>query len=143
VSKQPLNAVARWRFLRRSRERLKTERTDRAVRQTLLLLLGWGIVIVGAFTVLDALLWGLLLLALGLYLLSFEQPWVRDRRAGLERRFPEAAGWLAKAEETARGLYEKATGRPPDDDRDGGRDGDRDGGADRRTGRPGRSSSRR
>lgn len=86
------------------------------MRQTLLLFVGWGLTVVGALSLFGALLQGIVLLALGLYLLSFDQPWVRARRARLERRFPDAADWLAAGEAKARAFYTKVTGTPPDEE---------------------------
>jgi hypothetical protein len=93
------------------------------MRRTLLLFLGWALVVVGALSLFGALLQGLLLLAIGLYALSFEQPWVRDQRARLERRYPDTAGYLRDLEAKACGLYRRATGEDPGDgsDRRGGR----------------------
>jgi hypothetical protein len=93
------------------------------LRRTLLLFLGWVLVVLGALSLFGALLQGLLLLAIGLYALSFEQPWMRDQRARLERRYPEAARHVQDLEAKARGLYRRTTGEDPGDgsDRRGGR----------------------
>lgn len=95
------------------------------MQSALVLVLGWGFVVFGALELFDDLLQGVLLLALGLYLLSFEQPWVRDRRAELERRFPNAARTLAQGEAKLRELHTKVSGaptsEPPHDGPRGGR----------------------
>jgi prepilin signal peptidase PulO-like enzyme (type II secretory pathway) len=94
------------------------------MQRALVLVLGWGFGIFGALELFEDFLEGVLLLALGLYLLSFEQPWVRDRRAELEKRFPEAARLLATGEGKLRALHAKVSGDPPSDapgsDRPGG-----------------------
>ncbi|MBK1670438.1 hypothetical protein CKO28_20650 [Rhodovibrio sodomensis] len=95
------------------------------MQRALVLVLGWGFGIFGALDLFDDLLQGVLLLALGLYLLSFEQPWVRDRRADLEKRFPSAARALATGEGKLRELHAKVSGtptsEPPRDGPGGGR----------------------
>ena len=89
------------------------------MQRALVLVLGWGFGVFGALELFEDVLEGVLLLALGLYLLSFEQPWVRDRRAELEKRFPEAARLLATGEGKLHSLHAKVTGtptsEPPDD----------------------------
>jgi hypothetical protein len=85
------------------------------MQRALVLALGWGFGIFGALDLFDDVLQGVLLLVLGLYLLSFEQPWVRDRRADLEKRFPEAARLLATGEGKLRALHAKVSGEPPSD----------------------------
>ncbi|MBK1695875.1 hypothetical protein [Rhodovibrio salinarum] len=89
------------------------------MQRPLVLVLGWGFTIFGALALFDDLLQGVLLLALGLYLLSFEQPWVRSRRAELEKRFPDAARMLAAGEGKLRDLHAKVSGearsQPPKD----------------------------
>jgi hypothetical protein len=85
------------------------------MQRALVLALGWGFAIFGALELFDDILQGVLLLALGLYLLSFEQPWVRDRRAELEKRFPEAARLLASGEDKLRAVHAKVSGDPPSD----------------------------
>jgi prepilin signal peptidase PulO-like enzyme (type II secretory pathway) len=85
------------------------------MQRALVLALGWGFGIFGALELFDDILQGVLLLALGLYLLSFEQPWVRERRADLEKRFPDAARLLATGEGKLRALHAKVSGEPPSD----------------------------
>jgi prepilin signal peptidase PulO-like enzyme (type II secretory pathway) len=85
------------------------------MQRALVLALGWAFGIFGALDLFDDVLQGVLLLALGLYLLSFEQPWVRDRRADLEKRFPDAARLLATGEGKLRALHAKVSGEPPSD----------------------------
>ena len=80
------------------------------MQRALVLVLGWGFAVFGALDLFDDVLQGVLLLALGLYLLSFEQPWVRDRRADLEKRFPSAARTLAAGEGKLRDLHAKVSG---------------------------------
>ncbi len=83
------------------------------MQRALVLVLGWGFGVFGALELFEDVLEGVLLLALGLYLLSFEQPWVRDRRAELEKRFPDAARLLATGEGKLRDLHAKVSGDPP------------------------------
>jgi prepilin signal peptidase PulO-like enzyme (type II secretory pathway) len=92
------------------------------MQRALVLVLGWGFGIFGALGLFEDVLEGVLLLALGLYLLSFEQPWVRDRRGELEKRFPEAARLLARGEAKLRALHAKVSG-PSEDHRHGPGDG--------------------
>jgi hypothetical protein len=80
------------------------------MQRALVLALGWGFAVFGALALFDDLLQGILLLLLGLYLLSFEQPWVRDQRAQLERRFPEAAKLLARGEAKLQDLHGRVSG---------------------------------
>jgi prepilin signal peptidase PulO-like enzyme (type II secretory pathway) len=90
------------------------------MQRALVLVLGWAFGIFGALGLFDDFLQGVLLLALGLYLLSFEQPWVRDRRADLEKRFPDAARLLATGEGKLRELHAKVSGDKPSDSPGGG-----------------------
>lgn len=83
------------------------------MRRTILLILGWILVVLGVLGLVVPLLQGLLFLAVGFYLLSFEQPWVRRQRAALERRFPQAADKLQAGESKARDLYRRLTGDDP------------------------------
>jgi uncharacterized membrane protein YbaN (DUF454 family) len=85
------------------------------MRHTILLILGWVLVVLGVLGLVLPLLQGLLFLAVGLYLLSFEQPWVRRQRAELERRFPKVAEKLNQGESKARDLYRRVTGRDPEE----------------------------
>ena len=80
------------------------------MQRALVLVLGWGFAVFGALDLFGDVLEGVLMLALGLYLLSFEQPWVRDRRAELEKRFPDAARLLASGEDKLRALHAKVSG---------------------------------
>lgn len=91
------------------------------MRHTIVLILGWGFLVLGVLGLALPLLQGLLFLAIGLYLLSFEQPWVRRRRAELERRFPRAAAKLHAGEDKAKALYRRLTGADPDAGKRGGR----------------------
>lgn len=84
------------------------------MRRTILLILGWLFVVLGVLGLALPLLQGLLFLAVGFYLLSFEQPWVRRQRAALERRFPQAGDKLRAGESKARALYRRLTGHDPE-----------------------------
>ena len=85
------------------------------MRRTLLLIVGWALVVLGVLGLALPILQGLLFLAVGLYILSFEQPWVRRQRERLEQRFPRLAEHVHNAEHRARGLYRRVTGRDPDE----------------------------
>jgi uncharacterized membrane protein YfcA len=91
------------------------------MQRALVLVLGWGFGVFGALELFDDFLQGVLLLLLGLYLLSFEQPWVRSRRAELEKRFPDAARMLAAGEGKLRELHAKVSGETPYEPPHGGR----------------------
>lgn len=80
------------------------------MRRTLLLIVGWGFVILGLLGLVLPLLQGFLFLALGLYILSLEQPWVRRQRARLSQRYPRAAARVDAMEDKARDIYRRLTG---------------------------------
>lgn len=81
-----------------------------ALHRALVLFLGWGFAVFGGFELFDDLLAALVLLALGLYLLSHEQPWVRSQRRRLEARFPDAARSVAAGERKLVELHGRVTG---------------------------------
>lgn len=85
------------------------------LRRALMQALGWGLVVLGLLGLVLPILQGLLFLAVGLYILSFEQPWVHRQRERLERRFPRFAEHVYRAEHWAHDLYRRLTGRDPHD----------------------------
>lgn len=58
------------------------------LKRGLILILGWGLILVGVIGIFLPLLQGLLFIAFGLYILSFEYHWVKRILKILEKRYP-------------------------------------------------------
>lgn len=71
------------------------------LRKLILLVLGWGFVVLGILGLFLPILQGILFLAVGVILLAQVSPRVRLLRQRLRRRYPQAAGVFDKAEKKA------------------------------------------
>ena len=94
----------------------------RPTGKLILLVLGWGFVVLGLLGLFLPILQGILFLAIGLILLAQVSPRVRLLRQRLRRRYPQAAGVLDKAEKRAAKWLARAARpfrRRPTLDRDG------------------------
>jgi uncharacterized membrane protein YbaN (DUF454 family) len=71
------------------------------IGRLILLIFGWGFVVLGVLGLFLPILQGILFLLIGMFLLAQVSPRVRLLRQRLRRRFPRAAGIFDKAEKMA------------------------------------------
>ncbi len=80
------------------------------IGRLILLIFGWGFVVLGVLGLFLPILQGILFLLIGMFLLAQVSPRVRLLRQRLRRRFPRAAGIFDKAEKLAASLLARIAG---------------------------------
>jgi uncharacterized membrane protein YbaN (DUF454 family) len=87
------------------------DKRNRGRRKLVLLVLGWGFVVLGILGLFLPILQGILFLAVGIIILAQVSPRARLLRQRLRRRYPRAAGVFDMAEKKVAQLLARA-GRP-------------------------------
>lgn len=82
------------------------------VKRILLLIAGWGFILLGIVGLFLPVLQGILFLLIGLILLSTEYVWAHHLLRKLRERFPSVARHADQAQERAAAWLERLTGRP-------------------------------
>ena len=92
---------------------------NRKVKRWLLLLSGWGFILLGIAGLFLPFLQGILCLLIGLVILSSEYAWAHNLLNKVERRFPKLASHLHRASRRAKGTPGEPArwqpGSPPTD----------------------------
>ncbi len=78
------------------------------------LLLGWGFILLGIAGLFLPILQGILFLAIGLVILSFEYQWAGDLLVKAKTRFPRFAPQVHQAHEKARSWFHPTAGTTGD-----------------------------
>ncbi len=79
-------------------------------RKWVRLLLGWGFILLGIAGLFLPILQGILFLAIGLVILSFEYQWAEDLLVKAKKRFPRFAPHVHQAHEKARSWFHPTAG---------------------------------
>ena len=83
----------------------------RILKKTIVLAIGWAIVLLGVAGLFLPLLQGILFILIGLFILSYESEWAQRMIARLRRRYPRLAETVDRAELRAKNTWSRLTGR--------------------------------
>lgn len=80
---------------------------NRHVKRVLILIVGWGFLVLGIAGLFLPVLQGVLFILIGLIILSSEYVWAHHLLAKLRERFPKVANLADQASEKAKGWLER------------------------------------
>ena len=83
----------------------------RRTRSLIIKWLGWAFMVLGVLGLFLPILQGILFLAIGMVLLSYESPWFRQKLAWVEQRYPKYGRQIREARIRAMLLVRRFAGR--------------------------------